>query len=76
LITVKCVKCKSKVFKYNKIGKGRLMHCWHNRIIEDYSVRNRNEIKCKCGALIGVYENKWVKMKQSSFACTGVITKK
>jgi len=76
MITVKCAKCKRKIFKYQKIGKGRLWHCWKERIIEDYSIREGNQIKCKCGNLIGIDQGKWIKMRQNSFTYTGVIKRK
>ena len=27
MLTIKCAKCKGKVFRYLKIGKGRVLHC-------------------------------------------------
>ncbi len=76
MIVVKCTQCKSKIFKYQKIGKGRLWHCWEDRITKDYSVRDGNEVKCQCGNLIGIVEGKWIKMKQNSFTYSGAITRK
>jgi len=67
VITIKCVKCKHKIFRYQKIGQGRVLHCWRERIIRDYSVREDNLVKCPCGNIIGVDEGKWVKMKQRAF---------
>jgi len=67
MIVIKCAKCRSKIFKYLKVGKGR--------IVEDYSVRDGNEIKCHCGNLIGIDEGKWIKMKQRSFTYSGTRTK-
>ncbi|OYD14926.1 hypothetical protein CH333_07040 [candidate division WOR-3 bacterium JGI_Cruoil_03_44_89] len=75
MIIVKCAKCKRKVFKYLKIGKGKLWHCWKERIIEDYSVRNGDEVRCKCGNLIGIEQRKWVKLKQHSFTYSGTAVK-
>ncbi|MBN2090905.1 hypothetical protein JW964_14930 [candidate division KSB1 bacterium] len=72
---VKCKKCKKTIFKYQKIGTGRLWHCWNDRIIEDYSTREGNQIKCPCGQLIGIEEKKWIKMKQNAFELSGNITK-
>ncbi len=66
MMTIKCAKCKRKVFKYIKIGKGKLWHCWKDRIIEDLSIHNENNILCKCGNLIGIDEKKWIKLKQHS----------
>ena len=73
MITIKCAKCKGDIFRYVKIGKGRLWHCWKNRIVEDYSVQDGHEVKCKCGNSIGVDEKKWIKMKQHSFTYSGSI---
>lgn len=75
MIVIKCARCKGKIFKYVKVGKGRLLHCWKGRIVEDYSVRDGSEIKCQCGNLIGIDEGRWVKMKQSAFIYSGTITK-
>ncbi|MEA3282572.1 MAG: hypothetical protein U9Q68_08455 [Euryarchaeota archaeon] len=74
MIIIKCAKCKRKIFKYQKIGKGRLWHCWNSRILRDYSVRDGNEVKCRCGNLIGVAEAKWVNMRQHSYIYSGAVT--
>jgi len=67
MIIVRCAKCKRKIFKYRKIGKGKLLHCWKDRLIEDYTLRKQNEVRCECGNLIGIDEGKWIKMKQHAF---------
>jgi len=76
MITVKCAKCKGKIFKYQKVGKGQLWHCWKSRIIEDYSVRDGKKVRCRCDNLIGVEQGKWIKMRQHSFTYSGTITRK
>jgi hypothetical protein len=76
VIVVKCAQCKSKIFKYQKVGKGRIWHCWKDKITQDYSVRDENEVKCQCGNLIGIVEGKRIKMKQYSFTCSGARTRK
>lgn len=76
MITIKCAKCKRKIFKYLKIGKGQVWRCWKDRIRKDYSVRNGNMVKCQCGNLIGIEEDKWIKMKQNSFIYSGTKIKK
>jgi hypothetical protein len=74
MLIIKCVKCNQKVFKYVKIGKGKLWHCWKERIIEDLSVHEGKNIKCNCGNLIGIDEEKWIKLKQHSFHSSGTKT--
>lgn len=68
---IRCANCNRKIFKYVKIGKGRLWHCWKERIVEDCSIHDNNVIKCQCGTVIGVDEGKWIKMKQNAFVCSG-----
>jgi hypothetical protein len=71
MIIVRCAKCKRKIFKYRKVGKGKLLHCWKDRLIEDYTLRKQNEVRCECGNLIGIDEGKWIKMKQHTFFTQG-----
>ena len=66
ILTIRCSKCKKKNFRYLKIGTGRVLHCWRGRILEDYSIHEGLEIKCQCGNLIGIGEEKWIKMKQNA----------
>ncbi len=75
MIIVKCAKCKGKIFKYVKIGKGKLWHCWKDRIIEDSSIRDGDKVKCQCGNLVGIEQGKWIKMKQHSFTYSGALKK-
>ena len=74
MIIIKCAKCKQKIFRYIKIGKGRLWHCWTERIVEDLGVHDGKTIKCTCGNLIGFNEGKWIKLKQHSFVTSGTKT--
>jgi len=75
MIVLKCAKCKSKIFKYIKVGKGKILYCWQERIIENYSIRDGNEVRCQCGNLVGIDEGKGIKMKQHSFNYSGTRTK-
>ena len=67
ILTIRCSKCKNKIFRYLKIGKGRVWHCWKERIIEDHSIHDGRKIKCQCGNLIGIDDGKWIKIKQNAF---------
>lgn len=71
MITIKCAKCKAKLFRYLKIGKGQVRHLWPDRIIESYAVVDGNQIKCQCGNLIGKDEIKYINLKRSAFTHTG-----
>ncbi|MCK4365554.1 MAG: hypothetical protein KAW45_05860 [Thermoplasmatales archaeon] len=74
MIIIKCARCKRKIFRYVKIGKGKLWHCWKDRIVEDLSVHDGKNIKCNCGNLIGFDEEKWIKLKRHSFLISGTKT--
>jgi hypothetical protein len=74
MLNVKCSRCKQKVFTYVKIGKGKLWHCWKDRIVEDFSIHDDKKVLCKCGNLIGIDEEKWIKLKQHSFITSGTKT--
>jgi hypothetical protein len=54
-----------------KLGKGRLLHCWKDRISKDQSIRDGDKVLCKCGNLIGVETHKSIKMRQAAFFHTG-----
>jgi len=71
VLVIKCAKCKQKIFKYVKIGKGQLLHCWRDRIVEDFGIHDGKYIKCKCGNIIGIDEIKWIKIRRKSVITTG-----
>lgn len=71
MITIKCAKCKAKLFRYLKIGKGQVRHLWPDRIAEDFSIHDGNEIKCQCGNIVGKDECKYINLKRSAFTHTG-----
>lgn len=76
MLTIKCARCRRKLFRYLKVGKGRVLHCWKTRITKDYSIREGNRVLCKCGNLIGIEDQKYIKMHRSAFFYTGTKTTK
>lgn len=42
-VDIHCAKCKAKLFKYRKGGKGSLVKCFKERIIKDFT-----ETACQC----------------------------
>ena len=72
MLAIKCSACKAKIFKYKKIGKGRVLRCYKKRITRDYSKREGGKIKCKrCGKVIGIDTGNMIRMKQSAFTTSG-----
>jgi hypothetical protein len=77
MITVSCASCGAKLFRYQKIGKGRLLHCWKTRISSDHTRREGVDIFCPtCGQHIGVVETQWINMHGGSFTVKGSALKK
>ena len=62
IITIRCDKCKRKIFKYEKVGRGHILRCYKKRILEDYTVHEGSIIKCSCGNIIGVDRERFIKM--------------
>jgi len=76
MLTIKCAKCKAKLFKYLKIGTGRVLKCHLTRISNDKTIHENGEIKCSCGNVIGRLESTHIKMNQNTFVYTGTKIKK
>ncbi len=71
MITIKCAKCGDKLLRYKKIGKGKILRCYFDRIFEDKTVKKDGKVYCKCGNFIGVYEKNYIKMRQKNFTFSG-----
>jgi hypothetical protein len=71
MLTLKCAKCKAKLFKYNKIGTGKVLKCFFTRISKDNTIRENGQVLCECGNQIGQLKVNYIKMKQGSFIHTG-----
>ena len=72
MLTIKCSGCKTKIFKYEKIGMGKVIYCYKDRIKGDFSFKEGEEYKCrKCGKVIGVDRGGRIKMKQHAFTASG-----
>jgi len=78
MLTVKCSKCKNKLFKYEKVGSGRVLRCWKNKIMRIYNIKvDEDKLFCaECGNLIGRIDDKKVDMISESFIYTGTKTTK
>ena len=61
---IRCNSCGLVVFRYIKFGKGHLIHCWKNRIIDNLLIREKDKYYCPCGILVGIDEKVWIKLKK------------
>ena len=72
MIIIKCAKCKEKIIKYVKIGKGNIHRCYKKRIQEYYVSLDGNELKCPtCGRVIGTDQGNLIKMNHHEFITSG-----
>ncbi len=71
MITIYCAACGRKLFRYQKIGKGKLLHCWKERIARDYTIRIGSEVHCTCGNHIGKEEADMINLHGGSFTTRG-----
>jgi hypothetical protein len=62
IMTIRCVKCKRKVFKYLKVGKGNLLRAYKSKIQAEYFILEKGDLKCKCGHKVAVDKGKYFKM--------------
>ena len=72
MLTIKCSKCKTKLFKYQKIGKGKVLKCHKSRITKMYRLEAGDGLyRCPCGTVIGAEEGSGIKMNEQGFIYTG-----
>jgi len=73
ILTLKCSKCKGKLFKYLKIGKGEVLKCFKDRIKESYNIEEREGyLYCSlCGNKIGIDKGDYFSMISKSFKYKG-----
>lgn len=73
MLTIKCSKCKTKLFKYKKIGHGKVLRCWKSKITRVYNTKvEENKLLCaECGNIIGEVDEKKIDMISDSFTYTG-----
>lgn len=76
MLTIKCSCCKTKLWKYDKIGKGELLRCYKSRINKlytniEFGSGEGEKITCTCGNYIGINKGYYVQMIKNSFTYSG-----
>jgi hypothetical protein len=54
-----------------KIGKGKVLRCYKDRIKKNYALYHDEKVCCSCGNIIGIDKIRYIKMKQASFIYSG-----
>ena len=72
VLTIRCSACKSKLWKYDKIGHGEVLRCHKSRISKIYFLNSeKGKVKCQCGKDIGIDKDSHIKMISKSFTYAG-----
>ena len=72
VLVIRCAACKSKLWKYDKIGQGEVLRCHKDRIAKNYTSQTvNNKIICLCGKEIGIDKGSYIKMIGKAFTYTG-----
>ncbi len=72
MLTIKCSGCKAKLWKYKKIGPGKVLRCHKARIGKRFEVQERDgKLICPCGREIASDMGRFYKMLPVTFIHTG-----
>ncbi|SMP52185.1 hypothetical protein SAMN06295888_107141 [Desulfonatronum zhilinae] len=72
MLTIKCSGCKAKLWKYKKIGPGKVLRCHKARISKRFEVQERGDkLICPCGREIAADRGRYFKMHPDAFTHTG-----
>ena len=72
MLTVRCARCKRKLFRYEKVGEGRLLRCHKARMTRVFEGQFlESGLSCPCGARIGSDEGNWIGMIPGRVVTTG-----
>ncbi|GAB6887676.1 hypothetical protein JCM13304A_11740 [Desulfothermus okinawensis JCM 13304] len=73
MLTIRCAKCKKKLWKYKKIGKGEVLRCHKDRITKSFGwEESHGKIFCpRCKTPIGIDKGTFYKMIGKNFVYNG-----
>ncbi|MFW6216361.1 MAG: hypothetical protein ACOC3Y_00880 [Desulfohalobiaceae bacterium] len=77
MLTIKCARCKQKLFKYHKIGPGHVLRCHKHRISRGYQYQvSQGRLLCACGQAVGQDKGSYFSMDKKAFTCSGTKSRK
>lgn len=73
MLTIRCARCKTKLFKYEKLGKGHVLRCHKSRIARSFDVAQEGDrLLCpKCGETVGLDKGGYYSMNKGGFTYSG-----
>jgi hypothetical protein len=76
MLVIKCARCKRRLFHYLKVGTGKVLYCYRERMSKVDIVMEGEKVLCHCGNVIGIDEGSRIKMRSDAFIHTGRKLKK
>lgn len=74
MLVLRCSRCRAKLWKYDKIGKGAVLRCHKARIVQWYEepVLQGDKICCPaCLQAVGIDKGSFYKMDHRAFTYNG-----
>ncbi len=73
MLIIRCAACRTKLWRYDKIGPGEVLRCHKSRINKVYSELSdlNGKLICKCGKSIGIDKGSFYKMIAKTFTYSG-----
>ncbi len=78
MLIIRCAACKSKIWRYDKIGPGEVLRCHKDRISKMFTavVADNGRVYCRCGKDIGIDKGSFYKMIAKTFTYRGTKRRK
>lgn len=73
MLLIRCAACRTKLWRYDKIGQGEVLRCHKGRIkkmLATCPVKG-DKILCPCGKEIGIDKGPYFKMIAKAFTSKG-----
>jgi hypothetical protein len=72
MLTIRCSACKSKLWRYDKIGPGEVLRCHKARMGKIFSIHeDAGKVYCSCGKAVGIDKGTFYKMIAKAFTYKG-----
>lgn len=72
MLTIYCAACRTKLWRYDKIGQGHVVRCHKAKIGKMYNGELReHKMFCPCGKPIGIDKGSHFRMIAGAFTHTG-----
>jgi len=72
MLLIRCARCKRKLWKYLKIGPGRLLVCHKDRITRTWDhTRDGDDLLCLCGTRVAIDKTDHLKIIGTAITASG-----